>query len=122
MNNNVVISKKSYWRKKWIWGIFHKGDQSINIDKEQHSIISLDYRDQIVKNVMTPTDKISCISFNADLDDLAHKFIDSGHSKLLVFDENLNNIKGIIYIYDLYSKPISLKDIIRKLFLFQRIN
>ena len=52
--------------------------------------------------------------FNADLDDLAHKFIDSGHSKLLVFDNNLNNIKGIIYIYDFYSKPISLKDIIRK--------
>ena len=118
VNNNVVISKKDLIEEKRneFEGIFHKGDQSINIDKEQHSIISkiFDYRDQIVKNVMTPTDKISCISFNADLDDLAHKFIDSGHSKLLVFDENLNNIKGIIYIYDLYSKPISLKDIIRK--------
>ena len=118
VNNNVVISKKDLIEEKRneFEGIFHKGDQSINIDKEQHSIISkiFDYRDQIVKNVMTPTDKISSISFNADLDDLAHKFIDSGHSKLLVFDENLNNIKGIIYIYDLYSKPISLKDIIRK--------
>ena len=118
VNNNVVISKKDLIEEKRneFEGIFHKGDQSINIDKEQHSIISkiFDYRDQIVKNVMTPTDEISCISFSAELDDLAHKFIDSGHSKLLVFDENLNNVKGIIYIYDLYSKPISLKDIIRK--------
>ncbi|MAZ68052.1 MAG: hypothetical protein CMG49_01480 [Candidatus Marinimicrobia bacterium] len=118
VNNNVVISKKDLIEEKRneFEGIFHKGDQSINIDKEQHSIISkiFDYRDQIVKNVMTPTDEISCISFSAELDDLAHKFIDSGHSKLLVFDKNLNDVKGIIYIYDLYSKPISLKDIIRK--------
>ena len=118
VNNNIVISKKDLIEEKRneFEGIFHKGDQSINIDKEQHSIISkiFDYRDQIVKNVMTPTDEISCISLSAELDDLAHKFIDSGHSKLLVFDKNLNNIKGIIYIYDLYSKPISLKDIIRK--------
>jgi len=95
--------------------IFNKGDQSINIDKDQHAIISniFDYRDQIVENVMTGLSSISAISVNSDLDDLAHKFIDSGHSKLLVYNSNLNDIKGIIYLYDLYSKPEKLTDIIR---------
>ena len=118
MDRKYTTSKKDLIEQKRdeFEGIFHKGDQSINIDKEQHSIISkiFDYRDQIVKNVMTPLENISAISIQSDLDDLAHKFIDSGHSKLPIYDKNLNNIKGIIYLYDLYSKPEKLNDIIRE--------
>ncbi len=117
MDRKYTTNKKDLIEQKRdeFEGIFNKGDQSINIDKEQHSIISkiFDYRDQIVKNVMTPLENISAISIQSDLDDLAHKFIDSGHSKLLIYDKNLNNIKGIIYLYDLYSKPESLNSIIR---------
>ena len=50
---------------------------------------------------MTKLEDISAISLENDLDDLAHKFIDSGHSKLPVYENNLNNIKGVIYLYDL---------------------
>ena len=120
INKRYVISKKELIEQKRseFEDIFHKVDQSINIDKEQHTIISniFDYRDQIVKNIMTPIDSISAISINSDLDDLAHKFIDSGHSKLPIYDNNLNNIQGIIYLYDLYSKPEKLNDIIRDVF------
>ena len=118
MDRKYTTNKKDLIEQKRdeFEGIFHKGDQSINIDKEQHSIISkiFDYRDQIVKNVMTPLENISAISIQSDLDDLAHKFIDSGHSKLPIYDKNLNNIKGIIYLYDLYSKPEKLNDIMRE--------
>ncbi len=120
INKRYVISKKELIEQKRseFEDIFHKGDQSINIDKEQHAIISniFDYRDQIVKNIMTPFDNISAISIDSDLDDLAHKFIDSGHSKLPIYNNNLNDIKGIIYLYDLYSKPENLNDIIRDVF------
>ena len=117
IDKRYVINKKDLIEQKRneFEDIFHKGDQSINIDKDQHAIISniFDYRDQIVKNVMTGLSSISAISVNSDLDDLAHKFIDSGHSKLLVYNNNLNDIRGIIYLYDLYSKPEKLTDIIR---------
>ena len=117
INDRYLISKKERIEQKRteFESIFNKGDQSIDIDKDQHTIISniFDYRDQIVKNVMTKLENISAISIDSDLDDLAHKFIDSGHSKLPIYDNSLNCIKGIIYIYDLYSKPENLNDIIR---------
>tara|TARA_Y100001970_G_scaffold23435_1_gene27545 strand:+ start:22438 stop:23652 length:1215 start_codon:yes stop_codon:yes gene_type:complete len=117
-NKKYIVNKKDLIEEKRnaFENIFHKGDQSVNIDKDQHTIISniFDYRDQIVKNVMTPLKNISAISIDEDLDDLAHKFIDSGHSKLPIYKENLNNIKGIIYLYDLYSKPEKINDIIRQ--------
>ena len=117
INNRYIISKKERIEQKRseFENIFNKGDQSIDIDKDQHTIISniFDYRDQIVKNVMTPLKNISAISIDSELDDLAHKFIDSGHSKLPIYNTNLDNITGIIYVYDLYSKPENLKDIVR---------
>ena len=72
-----------------------------------------DYREQTAGKVMTPLDSISAISIESNLDDLAHKLIDSGHSKLPVYKDNLNNIKGIIYLYDLYSNPENLEDIVK---------
>ena len=62
---------------------------------------------------MTPAGDISALSIDANLDELAHKFIDSGHSKLPVYENDLNNIKGVIYLYDLYSKPKNLNEILR---------
>ena len=64
---------------------------------------------------MIPRDEISAISIDSNLDDLAHLFIDSGHSKLPVYDKDLDNIRGVVYLYDLYSKPNDLNDIIRKI-------
>ena len=63
---------------------------------------------------MTPRTDISAISNNLNLDEAAHIFIDSGHSKLPVFEDNIDNIIGIIYLYDLYTKPINLKNIIKE--------
>ena len=63
---------------------------------------------------MTPRIDVSAISADSSLDEIAHKFIDSGHSKLPVYKDNIDNIIGIIYIYDLYSKPESLDEIIKK--------
>ena len=114
INKRYVVSKKELIEQKRneFEDIFQKGDQSINIDKEQHTIISniFDYRDQVVKNVMTPIDNISAISIDSDLDDLAHKFIDSGHSKLPIYDNNLNNIKGIDFKEKNQSIAIALDE------------
>ena len=57
---------------------------------------------------------ISAISSTDNLDTAAHLFIDSGHSKLPVYDKTLDNITGIIYIYDLYSKPNGIQDITKE--------
>ena len=117
-------NKKHYLSKKEILAekreefekIFEDIDKKIEIEIDQKKIISniFDYREQIVDKVMTPLENISAIHINSNLDDLAHKFIDSGHSKIPVYGESLDNIKGIIYLYDLYSKPEKLEDILKE--------
>jgi len=122
-NKINFINKKHYLSKEELLAekreefeqIFEDIDKDIEIEEDQKEIISniFDYREQTVGKVMTPLDNISAISIESNLDDLAHKLIDSGHSKLPVYKDNLNNIKGIIYLYDLYSNPENLEDIVK---------
>ena len=123
--NKINFINKNYLSKEELLAekreefeqIFEDIDKDIEIEEDQKEIISniFDYREQTAGKVMTPLDSISAISIESNLDDLAHKLIDSGHSKLPVYKDNLNNIKGIIYLYDLYSNPENLEDIVKNL-------
>ena len=42
-------------------------------------------------------------------------FIESGFSKIPVYEENLDNIKGVIFAYDLFKFPQDLKSITREI-------
>ena len=116
-NKHIVDNKKELLKEKQeeFQHVFEHINDSVNIEKDQKEIISniFDYRDQTVEKVMTKRVNISAISSDCSLDDLAHKFIDSGHSKLPVFKKNLDKIEGVIYLYDLYSKPEDLVEILR---------
>ena len=93
--------------------VFSNQDTSELIEEDQKEIISniFDYQKSAIYKVMTPLDNISAVETNSSLDHVANIFMDSGHSKLPIFDQNLNNIKGIVYLYDLYSKPNNLNEI-----------
>jgi len=51
--------------------------------------------------IMTPRISISGIDIHTRLKDLAPTLIDYGYSRIPVYEENIDNIKGILYIKDL---------------------
>tara|TARA_B100000579_G_scaffold359568_1_gene316361 strand:+ start:182 stop:1393 length:1212 start_codon:yes stop_codon:yes gene_type:complete len=95
--------------------LYEQVDDKKSIEKEEQKIISniFEYSKSTVSDVMTPRTDISAISEDLHLDKVAHAFIDSGHSKLPVYTDNIDNIIGIIYLYDLYTKPASTNEIIK---------
>jgi CBS domain containing-hemolysin-like protein len=62
---------------------------------------------------MTPRTEISAVSNTDSLEKVLHVFIDSGHSKLPVYEKDLDNIIGIIYLYDLFHAPKNINDVIK---------
>ena len=95
--------------------VYEQANDIESIDKNEKKIISniFNYSTKTVSEVMTPRIEISSISNTSSLDEIAHVFIDSGHSKLPVYKGDIDKIIGIIYLYDLYTKPSNLKDIIK---------
>ena len=112
---NITSDIKSNKRKEFK-NLYEQAEDVKSIDENEKKIISniFNYSSKTVDEVMTPRIDISAISKNMSLDEVAHVFIDSGHSKLPVYDENIDNIVGMIYLYDLYTKPSNINDIIKE--------
>jgi CBS domain containing-hemolysin-like protein len=62
---------------------------------------------------MTPRTEISAISNTDSLEKVLHTFIDSGHSKLPVYEKDLDNIIGVVYLYELFHTPENLQEVIK---------
>ena len=94
---------------------YEQVDDSDTIEKEQKEMISnlFDFRESSVYEAMTPRTEISAVSITDSLEKVLHTFIDSGHSKLPVYENNLDNIIGIVYLYDLFHKPEKINDVIK---------
>ncbi len=63
---------------------------------------------------MRPRTEIVGVEINQSITEALDLFIESGYSKLPVYDENLDNIKGIILAYDLFKSPQNIQSIIRE--------
>jgi len=87
-----------------------------NVKKEESSIIKkvFDFSDQKVYEAMRPRTEITGIEINDSVKSAVDIFIESGYSKILVYEENFDNIKGVILAKDLFGNPKEIKDIIRE--------
>ena len=94
---------------------FEQVDDTEAMEKEQQEMISnvFDFSKTSVYKAMTPRSEISCISINDSLEKAMHIFIESTHSKLPVYKNNIDKIVGMIYLYDLFKSPESLQDIVK---------
>jgi len=95
--------------------MYEQVDEPEIFEKDQQEMISqvFDYSEKTVEEAMTPRTDISSISIDSSLEELLHIFIDSGHSKILVFEDSLDNIKGAIHLYDLFKSPSNIEEIIK---------
>ena len=94
---------------------YEQVDDPDAIEKEQKEMISnvFDFRESTVTEAMTPRTEISAVSNMDSLEKILHAFIDSGHSKLPVYEKDLDNIIGLIYLYDLFHTPKNINDVIK---------
>jgi CBS domain containing-hemolysin-like protein len=86
------------------------------VDKKESDIIEkvIELGEQRIYETMTPRTEIIGVEINQTIKEALTIFIDSGFSKLPVYEDNLDNIKGIILAKDIFKSPQSLKGIIRK--------
>ncbi|MFL2988346.1 MAG: hemolysin family protein [Candidatus Neomarinimicrobiota bacterium] len=104
-------------RRQDLQSTFEQVEENESMEKEQQEMISnvFDFSKTSVYKAMTPKNEISCISIDDSLEKAMHIFIESSHSKLPVYKNNIDNIIGMIYLYDLFKGPENLDDIVREI-------
>ena len=76
---------------------------------------AIEFQDLKLRDCMVPRTDIQAVSEDTDLNEIRNVFSKTGHSKIFVFRENIDNIVGYVHVFDLFKQPKSLKGIIRDL-------
>lgn len=74
---------------------------------------AIDFRKVKLRECMVPRTEIVALDENDSVDNLRQAFIDSGHSKIPVYRESIDNIIGYTHSADLFKRPSSIKSITR---------
>jgi CBS domain containing-hemolysin-like protein len=104
----------------WLERRREKGDPW-EFEKEQELMDSIiDFSDKIVREVMVPRIDMVCVEIKADLSTIFDELKKAGHSRIPVYEEKIDNIRGVLYAKDilvLLSKDendFELRNILRK--------
>jgi CBS domain containing-hemolysin-like protein len=73
-------------------------------NEEKEMIVSvLEFGDRLVREVMVPRIDIVSADVETTTSDALKLFMESGHSRIPVYEETIDNIKGLLYAKDLLS-------------------
>ena len=76
---------------------------------------ALDFSDTKVRDCMVPRTEIQAVEKNTSLEELRQKFIESGNSKIIVYEEDIDHIIGYIHSSELFHNPVKWQDHVRTL-------
>lgn len=64
-----------------------------------------------LRECMVPRNEIVALNQEESIDTLTGLFIESGHSKVLIYQDSIDNIIGYTHSYDLFKKPETIVEI-----------
>ena len=71
---------------------------------------ALDFSDRKVRDCMIPRTEINTVEHSCSFEDLQPMFIESGNSKILVYDSDIDHIIGYIHSSEMFNNPKDWRD------------
>lgn len=88
-------------------------DENKQIDSEiQIFQNALDFYNVKAREIMVPRTEITAVEIHETVRNLKKIFIETGLSKILVYKTSLDDVVGYVRVFDLFSKPKSIKSIL----------
>ncbi|PLX11972.1 MAG: hemolysin [Marinilabiliales bacterium] len=88
---------------------------STNIQMIQNAI---DFKNLKLRECMVPRTDIQAIEINDEIKKLVNILTETGHSKIMVYKESIDNIVGYVHAKDIFTKPKSVQEIVRPVDVF----
>jgi CBS domain containing-hemolysin-like protein len=94
--------------------IANLGEAQGTIEEEERELIHsiIDFGDTTVREIMVSRMDMYALPVTATLEEAYRELVESGHSRLPLYDEHLDNVVGLLYVKDLlpFLKPGQWKE------------
>lgn len=74
---------------------------------------ALDFSDIKAREFMIPRTEILAVESGESIEELKVRFIETGYSKIIVYNEKIDNVIGYVHAYELFKKPKDIRSILR---------
>jgi CBS domain containing-hemolysin-like protein len=83
--------------------LVEQSHQEGEIEAEQEQMIHgvFEFPETLAREIMTPRPDIIALDVNATMDEVMNLLIEEGHSRIPVYEENLDNLVGVLLVKDL---------------------
>jgi putative hemolysin len=111
---NVRVDKeKEPFKRSDLKNLFQ---QEMDEEKQERNTQLLENAQELprirIRQCLVPRKEIVGVDIGSSVNDVKDKFIETKLSKLVVFDNNIDHIKGYIHQLDLFKKPTEIKSIL----------
>ncbi|MDH5569078.1 MAG: hemolysin family protein [Nitrosopumilus sp.] len=89
--------------KEEIGGIIEQGHRDDALNKHESSLVhgALNFDETVVRSVMTPRTKMFALDAQMSLDNAADIIDKSGHSRIPIYNKNMDDIVGVLHVRDI---------------------
>jgi CBS domain containing-hemolysin-like protein len=74
---------------------------------------ALDFSKVKLREIMVPRNEITMLDVNIDIDTLRQKFVDTGYSRILIYEDNIDNIIGYVHSSANFQKAKSVRPFLK---------
>lgn len=96
-------AERARWAEERLDSVIDEVEAEGLIDEEAQEMIRgvIDFSNAMVREVMVPRTEIVAVDIRDPIEKVIETILESGHSRIPVFEENIDHIKGLVHAKDL---------------------
>ena len=94
---------------------YHDEEDTSEINKELFEN-ALSLSETRIRECLIPRKEIEGVDINTNIEELKNKFISTQLSKLIVYEQNIDNIAGYVHQLDLFKNPAAINEVLLPIF------
>jgi len=88
-------------------------------EEEEHEVKlfrnALDFSKVRIKEIMVPRTEMEALECTVSVEELRSKFIETGFSRILIYEDNIDNIIGYVHSLVIFENPTSIKPFLKEI-------
>jgi CBS domain containing-hemolysin-like protein len=108
--------QKGYFTRAGLGSYVNEQFSSASVQQEVDAEIAifknaLEFTGRQAKDIMTPRSELIALDVSSSVEDLRQLFIQTGYSKIIAYNKNIDAIKGYVHSFALFKSPENIPDV-----------